>query len=56
MVDANQSLGFAIDIAKGIDFLLNLEGGMPNVTLNSKHIMVSTYANLHLQQLTHLCS
>ena len=39
-IDQNQSINFAIHIAKGMEFLHNLEPTVLNFHLNSKHIMV----------------
>ena len=41
VVDANQALRFALDIAKGMEFLHTMEPMVPNMLLNSKHVMVS---------------
>jgi hypothetical protein len=41
VVDQNQALRFALDIARGMEFLHAMEPMIPNVTLNSKHVMVS---------------
>ena len=41
VVDQNQALRFAIDIARGMEFLHTLEPGVPNLVLTSKHVMVS---------------
>lgn len=40
VVDQNQCLRFAIDIARGMEFLHSLEPSIPNMILTSKHIMV----------------
>jgi integrin-linked kinase len=40
VVDQNQALRFALDIARGMDFLQSMEPMIPNLTLNSKHVMV----------------
>ena len=41
VVDQNQSLRFAIDIARGMEFLHSMEPMVPNFVLTSKHVMVS---------------
>jgi len=47
VVDQNQALRFATDIARGMEFLHTLEPMIPNLTLTSKHIMVSyTHSNV----------
>ena len=43
VVDQNQALRFAIDIARGMEFLHSLEPGIPNFILTSKHVMVSRF-------------
>ena len=40
VVDQNQSLRFAMDIARGMEFLHSMEPIVPNFLLTSKHIMV----------------
>lgn len=40
VVDQNQALHFAIDIARGMEFLHNMEPLIPNLLLSSKHVMV----------------
>lgn len=40
IIDANKAIGFALDIAKGMDFLTKLEPPLHNFQLNSKHVMV----------------
>jgi len=40
VVDQNQALRFALDVARGMEFLHSMEPLIPNLTLNSKHIMV----------------
>lgn len=40
VVDQNQALRFALDIARGMDFLHSMEPMIPNITLNSKHVMI----------------
>ncbi|KAJ8297702.1 hypothetical protein KUTeg_024233 [Tegillarca granosa] len=40
VVDQNQCLRFAIDIARGMEFLHSLEPSIPNMILTSKHIMI----------------
>ena len=40
-IDYNQTINFAIHIAKGMDFLHNLDPSVSNLHLNSKHIMVN---------------
>ena len=40
VVDQNQALRFAIDIARGMEFLHSLDPGVPNLVLTSKHVMV----------------
>ena len=40
VVDQNQALRFAIDVAQGMEFLHTLEPAIPNFHLNSKHVMV----------------
>ncbi|XP_045204425.1 integrin-linked protein kinase-like isoform X2 [Mercenaria mercenaria] len=40
VVDQNQALRFAIDIARGMEFLHTLEPIIPNLVLTSKHIMI----------------
>ena len=40
VVDQNQTLRFAIDIARGMEFLHSIEPKVSNFTLTSKHIMV----------------
>ena len=41
VVDQNQALRFALDIARGMDFLHSLEPMIPRMKLNSKHVMVN---------------
>jgi len=41
VVDQNQALRFALDVARGMEFLHSMEPQIPSLTLNSKHIMVS---------------
>jgi hypothetical protein len=41
VVDQNQALRFALDIARGMEFLHAMEPLIPNLALNSKHVMVS---------------
>ena len=43
VVDQNQALRFALDVARGMEFLHSLEPMIPNLYLNSKHVMVSSY-------------
>jgi len=45
VVDQNQALRFALDVARGMEFLHSMEPLIPNLTLNSKHIMVSCQFN-----------
>uniref|UniRef100_A0A1I8FPP7 ANK_REP_REGION domain-containing protein n=1 Tax=Macrostomum lignano TaxID=282301 RepID=A0A1I8FPP7_9PLAT len=40
IIDANKAMGFALDIAKGMDFLTKLEQPLHHFQLNSKHVMV----------------
>ncbi|XP_052794111.1 integrin-linked protein kinase-like isoform X1 [Mya arenaria] len=40
VVDQNQALRFAIDIARGMEFLHTLEPMIPNFVLTSKHVMI----------------
>ena len=40
VVDQNQSLRFAMDIARGMAFLHTIEPAVPNFLLTSKHVMV----------------
>lgn len=40
VVDVHQALKFAVDIAKGMEFLHSMEPMIPNLALNSKHILV----------------
>lgn len=40
VVDQNQALRFAIDIARGMEFLHTIEPAIPNLILTSKHVMV----------------
>ncbi|XP_064636791.1 integrin-linked protein kinase-like isoform X2 [Lineus longissimus] len=40
VVDQNQALRFAIDIARGMEFLHTLDPAIPNIYLTSKHVMV----------------
>ncbi|XP_012941290.1 integrin-linked protein kinase [Aplysia californica] len=40
VVDQNQSLRFAIDIARGMEFLHSMEPMVPNFVLTSKHVMI----------------
>lgn len=42
MVDQNQAVKFALEIASGMAFLHTLEPMVSRLYLNSKHIMVST--------------
>ena len=41
VVDSAQAIRFALDVARGMAFLHSLEKQLPNITLSSKHIMVS---------------
>jgi len=43
VVDQNQALRFALDIARGMEFLHNMEPMVPNMRLSSKHILVSEH-------------
>jgi len=45
VVDQNQALRFALDVARGMEFLHSMEPLIPNLTLNSKHIMVICESN-----------
>ncbi|XP_064607588.1 integrin-linked protein kinase-like isoform X2 [Liolophura sinensis] len=40
VVDQNQALRFALDIARGMEFLHSLEPMIPNFHLTSKHVMI----------------
>ncbi|XP_059146239.1 integrin-linked protein kinase homolog pat-4-like isoform X2 [Physella acuta] len=40
VVDQNQALRFAIDIARGMEFLHSMEPIIPNFVLTSKHVMI----------------
>ncbi|XP_050415633.1 integrin-linked protein kinase isoform X1 [Patella vulgata] len=40
VVDQNQALRFAIDIARGMEFLHSMEPMIPNFLLTSKHVMI----------------
>ncbi|KAK2190952.1 hypothetical protein NP493_64g05024 [Ridgeia piscesae] len=40
VVDQNQALRFALDVARGMEFLHSLEPMIPNMYLNSKHVMI----------------
>ncbi|KAI0222000.1 Integrin-linked protein kinase [Lamellibrachia satsuma] len=40
VVDQNQALRFSLDIARGMEFLHSLEPMIPNMYLNSKHVMI----------------
>ncbi|XP_062608206.1 integrin-linked protein kinase-like isoform X3 [Saccostrea cucullata] len=40
VVDQNQALRFAIDIARGMEFLHTIEPSIPNLILTSKHVMI----------------
>jgi len=40
VVDQNQALRFALDIARGMEFLHSLEPLIPRMNLNSKHVMI----------------
>lgn len=40
IIDLNQATSFAIHIAKGMEYLHNMEPMIPNFHLNSKHIMI----------------
>lgn len=40
MLDQNQCLKLALDVARGMEFLHTMEPLIPNLHLNSKHIMV----------------
>ena len=40
VVDQNQALRFAIDIARGVEFLHSLEPMIPDLLITSKHIMI----------------
>ncbi|BFZ24222.1 hypothetical protein BsWGS_27261 [Bradybaena similaris] len=40
VVDQNQALRFAIDIARGMEFLHSMEPIIPNFILTSKHVMI----------------
>ena len=40
VVDQNQALRFALDMARGMEFLHTLEPPIHNLHLNSKHVMV----------------
>lgn len=43
VVDQNQALRFAMDIARGMEFLHSMEPMIPNFVLTSKHVMVNVY-------------
>lgn len=42
VVDQNQALRFAIDIARGMEFLHTMEPAIPNLILTSKHVMIDS--------------
>lgn len=46
VVDQNQALRFAIDIARGMEFLHSMEPIIPNFVLTSKHVMVGRHSTL----------
>ena len=50
VVDQSQALRFALDVARGMEFLHSMEPLIPNLTLNSKHIMV-----IHRQNSVSVC-
>ena len=39
-MDQSQALRFALDVARGMEFLHSMEPMIPSLTLNSKHVMV----------------
>ena len=53
VVDQNQSLRFAVDIARGMEFLHSMEPMVPNFLLTSKHVMVRTPTPPPCVQLLH---
>jgi integrin-linked kinase len=40
VVDQNQALRFSLDVARGMEFLHSMEPLVPNLNLNSKHVMI----------------
>ena len=56
VVDQNQALRFALDIARGMEFLHTMEPLIPNLTLSSKHVMASIFVLFPtLQKYCFLC-
>lgn len=51
VVDANQALRFAYDIANGMDFLHSPDLKVASFNLNSKHVMVGFVSYLKLASL-----
>ena len=47
VVDMNQALRFAMDVARGMEFLHSMEPMIPNMLLTSKHVMVSIVSCKH---------
>lgn len=45
VVDTNRALQFALDIAKGMQYLHSLDRQMPRYHLNSKHVMIDCVAD-----------
>ena len=48
IVDQQQGMKFAVDIARGMEYLHSLEQLIPRLYLKSTHIMVSTRSDTRL--------
>ena len=48
MVDAAQALKFAMDIARGMQYLHSLDPFVPRLYIKSSHIMVRVYLTIFI--------
>ena len=54
VVDQNQALRFALDVARGMEFLHSLEPMIPNMHLSSKNVMVCVKNKHNLNSMQNL--